>query len=114
MSKKVEKTEKQLQDERRLKELKKQYGDVFFLKFENEEEDGEEYKRCFLKSMDRPTLAAAKSVAMTDTIRMSEIVIENCWIEGDEEIKTDDRYFFGAMDLLQELINKKQAILTKY
>ena len=87
-----------------IKGWKKKHGDVFKV-----EVDG---KVCYLHKPDRKTLAYV-SQAQSNPIRMTETLLNNCWIDGDEEIKTDDSLFLGVAQQLGALIDIKKAELVK-
>ena len=72
-----------------------------------------EESTCYLKKPDRNTLKAVSSVGANDNIRAVEILLENCWLGGDEEIKTDDSKFFAVSKELVKLLDIKQAELKK-
>jgi hypothetical protein len=84
---------------------KKQNREIFELRIEK--------SVCYLKKPDRQTLKAMAAVAAGDPIKSSEIMLENCWIAGDNSIKTDDVKFLAAVAKLSELIEVKQAELKK-
>jgi hypothetical protein len=84
---------------------KKQYGNVFKI-----EVDG---YTAYLKPPDRKTLSYAGSVGIKDPIKFNEVVLNNCWLCGDEAIKTDDSLFLGAGQVLSEIINVKEASIVK-
>ena len=94
----MEATEKQIAD------WKKKHGEVYKVTV-----DG---KNCYLHKPDRKTLAYV-STAKDTPIRMSELMLNNCWIDGDEEIKTDDALFLGVVQQMGALISIKQAELVK-
>ncbi len=94
----MEATEKQIAD------WKKKHGEVYKITV-----DG---KSCYLHKPDRKTLAYV-STAKDNPIRMSELMLNNCWIDGDEEIKTDDALFLGVVQQMGALISIKQAELVK-
>jgi hypothetical protein len=89
----------------KINEWKKKYGDIFHYKV-----DG---KECYLRNPDRKTLSAAATVGRNDPLRYNEILLQNCWIEGDEEIKTDDQYFLGISSKLAEIVEVKEGTLKK-
>lgn len=68
---------------------------------------------CYLKKPDRATMKAVASLGISDPIRSNEVLLENCWLGGDESIKTDDEKFFGISAQLANLIEIKQAELKK-
>lgn len=89
----------------RIEELKAKFGTIHKLTVED--------KSALLKSPDRKTLSYASSVATKDPMKFNEIILNNCWIEGDEEIRTNDAYFLGAAAQIAELIEVKKATLEK-
>ena len=58
-------------------------------------------------------LSAAATVGQKDPLKYNEIILANCWISGDEEIKTDDALFLGVSGVLSEIIEIKEATLKK-
>ncbi|MBW7838582.1 MAG: hypothetical protein H3C36_02855 [Chitinophagaceae bacterium] len=88
-----------------IKAWKKQHGDIFKLQIED--------KVAYLKTPDRKTLSYATSVATKDPLKFNEIILNNCWLSGDEEIKTDDALFISAGAKLADLIQVKEAELVK-
>jgi hypothetical protein len=46
-------------------------------------------------------------------IKFNEIILNNCWHGGSEEIKTDNGLFFGVSGKITELIQVNDAELVK-
>lgn len=67
----------------------------------------------WLCPMDRKIVSMVAMTAGGDPVEAAELVLENCWLEGDERIKHDDEYFFGAMTQLKELRAAKLADIKK-
>lgn len=84
---------------------KKKHGDVYSVTV-----DG---KTAYLKRPDRRGLSAAAVIGKTDPIKYNETLLNNCWLGGDDEIKTDDSLFLGASAVLAELVEIKEASLKK-
>ena len=84
---------------------KKKHGDIFRLKVED--------KVCYLRTPDRKTMSFAASVATKDPLKFNEILLSNCWLGGDEEIKTQDDLFLAASYKIAEIIQIKEAGLEK-
>lgn len=82
---------------------KKQHGKVY-----KYEVDG---KVCYLRAVDRNTYALAASKVTTSPAKFNEIVIENIWLGGDEDIRKQDSYYYGLIDYVEELMNKKKGTL---
>lgn len=89
----------------RIEELKAKHGELHLLRVED--------KSCILKSPSRKVLSYASGVATKDPMKFNEIILKDCWVDGDEEIKTDDSYFLGASAKIAELIVVKEATLEK-
>jgi hypothetical protein len=45
-------------------------------------------------------------------MKFNEALLNNCFVGGSEEVKTDDSLFFGASTKLSELILVKEAELV--
>ncbi|MEG2067705.1 MAG: hypothetical protein RRZ65_08725 [Tannerellaceae bacterium] len=100
MAAKVEKT-----IEQKIEEWKAKYGDVY--KVEVDGHSG------YLKKPSRKALGAAAVIGKSDPMKYNETLLANCWIEGDEIIKTDDSLFLGVSAQLAELIEIKEAEIKK-
>ena len=100
METKVEKT-----IEQKISEWKAKHGDVFQV-----EVDG---RVAYLKRPDRKVLGAAAVTGKSDPMKYNEIILNNCWLEGDEEIRTNDAMFLGVSAQLAEIIEIKEATLKK-
>jgi len=77
-----------------------------------------EDKSCKLTSIDRSTLEVALSFVMPSSgkpeyIRAGELILRNAWVEGDDEILSNDDYLIPAAMQAYQLINIKQATLKK-
>ncbi|MCT4614552.1 MAG: hypothetical protein N4A49_06720 [Marinifilaceae bacterium] len=99
----MENKEKNMQD--KIENWKKKYGDIFMY-----ESDG---KICYLKKPSRKTLGAAAVVGQNDPMKYNEILLNNCWLSGDKELKTDDSYFLGLSAKLSELVEIKEGEIKK-
>ncbi len=84
---------------------KKQHGAVYKIEVED--------KVAYLKRPDRKSLAYASSVVSSNPIKFNEIILNGCWLVGDEEIKTDDTLFLSASSKLTDLIEIKESRLVK-
>ena len=100
METKVEKT-----IEQKISEWKAKHGDVFQV-----EVDG---RVAYLKRPDRKVLGAAAVTVKSDPMKYNEVILNNCWLEGDEEIRNNDAMFLGVSAQLAEIIEIKEATLKK-
>jgi len=85
-------------------EWKQKHGDVFRV-----EVDG---SVCYLKKPDRKTMSYVATLG-SNPVRANEALLQNCWLGGDENIKTEDDLFFGVSAKLAEIISVKEAEITK-
>ena len=85
-------------------EWKKKHGDVFKVEVGN--------SVCYLKKPDRKTIRYMASVG-NDPIRANEVLLENCWLSGNEAIKTNDELFLGVSSKLAEILEIKEAEIAK-
>ena len=84
-----------------IQEWKKQHKDIFVISVAD--------KKVYLRTPDRKTLSYASTLAL----RFNEVILENCWLGGDEEIKTNDELFLAVSSKLPDLIQIKEATLEK-
>lgn len=92
-------------DSKQIDAWKKAHGDVFKVEVGG--------KVCYLKKPDRKVLGAASVLGKNDPMKYNEVLLENCWLDGDEEIKTDDSLFLGVSSHLAEIIEIKTAEIKK-
>lgn len=91
-------------------EWKKQHGEVFFLKTE----DGEGKPRiCYLRTPKRRDLSAASVAGKVDPLKFNETILRQCWLGGDEAIRTDDRMFLSVSGKIPDILEVAEAELGK-
>lgn len=66
-----------------------------------------------IKQPNRKILSHATAVAGSDPIKFNEVVLEDCWIAGDESLKTDDAKFLGISEKLADIIEKAEVALKE-
>lgn len=68
----------------------------------------------YLKKPSRKILEYYTSLVMDKKpIRANEALLTNCWLGGDEAIKSVDSLFLSASSQLSELIEVKDSEITK-
>jgi len=75
-------------------------------------------KTCILKKPTRATIEIALgkmgvSGGQSELIRAGEIILRNCWVDGDAEILNNDDYLIPAALQAYQLIEFKTAELKK-
>jgi len=67
----------------------------------------------YLKAPDRKVLGYAASIGAKDPMKFNEAILNQCWLGGDEEIKTDDKLFMGVAAKLDQIIETAEATVKK-
>ena len=93
--------------EDQLKSWKEKYGEVYEISCDD--------KKAVLHKPTRKDLsfASAGSNQAKDSVKFSEILLKQCWVDGDMEFQTDDTYFFAAVPTLNALSEIKEAEIKK-
>lgn len=86
-----------------IEEWKRKHGELFEITVEG--------KSCILHRPTRQDLSYASVVK--DPIKMSETMLNQLWVAGDEEIKADDSLFLAAIQKMQEVLEVKEAAIKK-
>ena len=84
---------------------KAEHGEIFRITVEG--------KACYLKKPSRKALGYASVAGKDNPLKFNEVMLNDCWLAGDEEIKTDDGLFLSISPKLSELIEVKQSELEK-
>lgn len=84
---------------------KAKYGKVFAYTADD--------KTCFLRKPTRKALSAASVIGQKDPLKYNEVLIGNCWLGGDEELRTDDSYFLGLSAKVADLVEIKEGELKE-
>lgn len=86
---------------------KKQHGDILHIPFS----DG---KECYLKQPDRRVLGLAYSKGAKDPLAVAEVILANCWLGGDEDVKTGNGYLVAIQDLANEIAGRVEVETHKF
>ncbi|AYZ11915.1 hypothetical protein EGY05_08240 [Chryseobacterium arthrosphaerae] len=92
-------------DQKQIDAWKAEHGEVFKITVGD--------KSCYLKKPGRKVLSFASAAGTKDPMQFNEVILRECWLGGDEEIKTDDGLFLSASAKLPELIQVVEAELVK-
>ncbi|MEM8506237.1 MAG: hypothetical protein AAF717_00345 [Bacteroidota bacterium] len=68
----------------------------------------------YLKRPSRDQIKYATQVANGNPLEMAEQLLNSGWLEGDEEIRTDDFHFYGVADALEVIMETAVANIKKY
>ena len=86
-------------------EWKNKHGQIFCIKVDD--------KSCYLKKPSRKALGYASMAGKENPLKFNEVLLNDCWLAGDEEIKTNDDLFLSVSQKLGEIIEVKEAELVK-
>ena len=87
---------------------KAEHGEVFVFKLGINKD-----KICYLKVPDRKTLSYAAVSAQTDPMQYNEVILENCWLAGDEDIRTNTGLFISISQKLPLLVEMVEVEMVK-
>jgi len=79
-----------------IKAWKEKHGKVHFIKVLN--------SICYLKKPSRKALSYASVAGEKDPLKFNEIMLNDCWLGGDEDIKKDDTMFLSVSKNVSKLI----------
>lgn len=90
--------------------LKDKHGDVFLVKVDDAEGNTH---HGYLRTPTRRDLSAASVAGSKDPLKFNEVIMRQCWVGGDESIRTDDYLFLAASGVISEMIVIGEARLEK-
>lgn len=70
-------------------------------------------KSCLLRSPNLEILDACRTISGGSSIKFDKALVENCWVDGDKELKTLDKYQMGLFDWLGGIIEKVEGELEQ-
>ncbi|MBA3899735.1 MAG: hypothetical protein H0X62_05910 [Bacteroidetes bacterium] len=70
-------------------------------------------KRAYVKKPDRKVISMAGTLGEGDHIATAEAILDAIWLDGDEEIRTEDEYFLSVKNQINNLIELKEVQLKK-
>ena len=69
-------------------------------------------RRAYIRAPKRQDMSYAMTVGK-DPIKFNEAILNRCWLDGDEKIKTDDALFMGASNQLDQIVPAAEATIKK-
>ena len=79
--------------------------------FAVEVQDGDEVHIGYFKRPTLETIKAVTKVAKTDEVKAGEIILDNCWLGGSEELRTDALLFMAVQKQLGTVLNGFQSLI---
>ncbi|MEM6734480.1 MAG: hypothetical protein AAF620_00280 [Bacteroidota bacterium] len=104
-----------LSDEAEKIKKKHRQSKVYLIEVFGDEEDEKEVYRAWIRKPNLQEFSAFTSMAAkSEVIPGGKVIINSCFLEGDEEIKNDDDIFLGAVNQLEELLKVRSATIKKF
>jgi len=97
-------------DQKQIDEWKKKHGEVHAVEVKDNEGNT---KRAYFRKADRPTLSAAMKFGSSDPMKFNDTLFTNCWLAGDDVIKTDDDMYLAASTAFAGTVKIREAELKK-
>lgn len=85
---------------------KAEHGEIYYFKVGDN-------KECYLKKPSRQTLSYAAVAAQTDPLQYNEVILNDCWLAGDEDIKSDTGLFLSISQHLPSLVQMVTVEMVK-
>ncbi|MDR1543881.1 MAG: hypothetical protein LBS50_05630 [Prevotellaceae bacterium] len=67
----------------------------------------------FTTKPSRKALGYASMAGKDNPLKFNEVILNDCWLAGDEEFKIDDTLFLSVSAKIAELIQVKEAELEE-
>jgi hypothetical protein len=93
-------------------EIFKKY-DVTFEKIDNNYKFVIDNKECIIRKPKIAELSKLFSTLEKDPLGANELLLNTCWLSGDEDIKKNDDYFLSLSPMLENILNVRNATLKK-
>ena len=93
-----------------IKEWKETHKNVFAIKVDDA--DGRKHV-CYLRAQKRKDLSAASVAGKADPLKFNEVILRQCWLGGDTDIRTDDSLFLAASGMIPDIVEVGEAELEK-
>ena len=90
-----------------IERLKKQHGRIYEVVVDDE---GTRYAAYFRRP-DMAVLSAMTKMAKTDEMQAAKVMVENCFVAGAEQVRTDAALFVAAVGQLGTVVGQVRATI---
>lgn len=97
--------------EQKIKQWKEKYGVVHQIDVPLEDES--QVATAYFRKPDLQLISAAAKFSESDPIKSGNILFENCWLGGDELVKSDDEARLSAIQALGQIFKVRTAAIKK-
>ena len=108
--KKIERFEEKIKTFKAGQRMKGQSDDVY--QYDVTDDDGTIYS-CIFRTPTRDEMRILFQLFSKDIIQANEHLTKICWLDGDEIIRSNDKFFMALNVKLQELLKYKEGELVK-
>lgn len=93
------------QSDEQIANWKKQHLEVFAVTSED--------KIGYLRKPRRAEMGLAMSHAAANPLKMTETIVQSCWLGGCTDLRDDDKYFYGLNIQIQQIIEMAEVEVKK-
>lgn len=86
-------------------EWKEKHGEVYQVTAED--------KVGYIRAPKRQEVSLAMSYAATSPLKMTEVILQSCWLGGANELRDNDKYFYGINAQINEIIEMAEVKVKK-
>lgn len=87
---------------------KKEHGTVI------EFTDPESKQKIYLRKPTRKEISFALTEAQHNPLGLVEVILDNCWLAGDDKLKQNDDFVLGVNSRIDEIVTIKMLEVKKY
>ncbi len=70
-------------------------------------------KVAYLRTPTRSEISYATTFLPQDQLGYADAILQNCWLDGDNELKDNDKYFLALVPQIDQIIEVEQVELKK-
>lgn len=67
----------------------------------------------YIRTPTRTEISFASTFLPNDQLGYADAILQNCWLEGDEELKENDKYFLALVSQIDDIIEVEEVAIKK-
>lgn len=95
-----------------IKKWKQDHGEVHQIDVPLDDE-GKKIATGYFKKPNLEIMSAAAKYAESDPVKSGSVLFENCWLDGDQQLKNNDEAKLSAIAQLGQLFKVRAASIKK-
>lgn len=109
-----EQKQKELQDKEEMESMCRKHNvDTVYKLLVPKDDTYQLFAVGWLKKPSRTAVSLSMSLEERDPLKSKEIVLRDAWLEGDQEILSNDELFYSAATQVEKLVNIRIALIKK-